>query len=128
VVGQFGKPAGLRPRQITPPTSPIGPLVCTSSTRQVRRVDAQRPLRHANQEIIMALRRMFATTAGAGQSKPGKFQHVDPQNAPRHDLRKPKHLPDPDLTRDIGKNDLDLRMDDPDLTRAYRLRRCRPRG
>ena len=76
----------------------------------------------------MASRRMFATTAGAGQSKPGKFQHVDPKNAPRHDLRKPKHLPDPDLTRDMGKNDRDLRMDDPDLKRACMFRRFRHRG
>ena len=44
------------------------------------------------------LRRLKLRTAGAGESTPGKFVHVEPKNAPRHDLRQPKHLPDPDIT------------------------------
>ena len=41
--------------------------------------------------------RLKFRTAGAGESTPGKFTHTPPKNAPRYDLRKPKHLPDPML-------------------------------
>ena len=59
------------------------------------------------------LRRLRLRTAGPGESTPGKFVHVDPKNAPRYDLRKPKHLPDPDVT-DISDDPM-LQMDDPSL-------------
>jgi hypothetical protein len=65
-----------------------------------------------NEEFTM-LRRLRLRTAGAGESTPGKFVHVDPKNAPRYDLRKPKHLPDPDIT-DISDDPM-LQMDDPSL-------------
>ena len=55
--------------------------------------------------------RLRFRTAGAGESTPGKFVHVDPKNAPRYDLRKLKHLPDPDIT-DISDDPM-LQMDDP---------------
>jgi hypothetical protein len=61
-------------------------------------------------EGITMFRRLRLRTAGAGESTPG---HVDPKNAPRYDLRKPKHLPDPDIT-DISDDPM-LQMDDPSL-------------
>lgn len=51
-------------------------------------------------------------TAGEGESDSGTFTHTDPLNAPRHDLRKMRTLPDPDL----GTNDPDLSTADPDLS------------
>lgn len=48
----------------------------------------------------------------------GTFQHVDPDNAPRHDLRKRKTLSDPDLSTedpDLSTHDPDLSNSDPDL-------------
>ena len=59
--------------------------------------------------------RLKLRTAGAGESTPGKFVHTPPKNAPRYDLTKPRHLPDPDLSRDV-EDDPDLDMNDPDLS------------
>lgn len=51
----------------------------------------------------------------------GDFQHTDPEHAPRHDLRKRKHLPDTDMDNsdpDLSMGDGDLAKSDPDLTRS----------
>ena len=65
-----------------------------------------------DEEIAMFPRLRFRT-AGAGESTPGKFMHIEPKNAPRHDLRKPRHLPDPDIT-DVSDDPM-LQIDDPSL-------------
>ncbi len=42
-------------------------------------------------------------------NKGGHYVHTDPSKGPpRHDLRKPRSLPDPDLSRDMDMHDPDL--------------------
>ena len=65
------------------------------------------------------LRRFKLQNAGAGESNPGKFVHTPPNNAPRYDLRKPKHLPDPMLEIDDPMLEIDdplLELDGPQLS------------
>jgi len=64
-------------------------------------------------------RRLKFRTAGAGESIPGKFTHPAPKNAPRYDLRKPKHLPDPMLEIDdpmLDTDDPQLELEGPKLS------------
>lgn len=41
----------------------------------------------------------------------GTYTHTDPTNAPRHDLRTLRTLPDPDLNQDLSTADPDLSTD-----------------
>ena len=66
--------------------------------------------------------RLKLRDAGAGESTPGRFVHTPPKNAPRYDLHKPRHLPDPALSHGIDDDpaleieDPALKIDDPALS------------